>query len=60
MNWRYLGARDLLGVFHAKEYPVLYCGPSQANAVAEVRGYVVEDCGIVELGAYHARSRALR
>ena len=27
---------------------VLYCSPSQANAVAEVRGYMVEDCGIVE------------
>jgi len=37
---------------------VLYCSPSQANAVTEVRGYVVEDCGIVEVGAYRARSGA--
>ena len=34
--------------------------PWQAIAVADVRRYVVEDCGIVEVGGYHARSRALR
>ena len=49
------GARAPAGVTR-----VLYCSPSQANAGAEVRGYMVEDCGIVEVGAYHARSRALR
>jgi hypothetical protein len=39
---------------------VLYCRPSQANAVAKLRGYMVEDCGIVGVGVYDARSHALR
>ena len=39
---------------------VLYCSPWQANAVADVRGCMVEDCGIVGVGGYHARTRALR
>ena len=53
-----LGSRVLSAPAALPRVP--YCGPWHGNAVADVRGRTVEDCGIVGVGGYDARSRALR